>query len=330
MKTKDLIILTFPTGENAKDEVRISGVYLYAKHVRKHILSLRDPHAAKLDNDEAISHASTLGSDIAERAWLIEIADSAELESVEKLIEGKHYKITHQTHEFTPGKLDEDTGVYIVAHNEWGVTQVFGYFNMGLQKRLPDIQDATERNLTAARQGAIGVVHVMHLLGINRVKKLCMAACTMASPVYQESFLSTLIREMMTHGLSPMVAGWDIPITVKPDGTKVATGEGRDGPLREQRNKHKFIYKYETGSVEFSGPTKKVALQLDGKVTDALQDFAKKQLGVTDKGNKAQFEHALFKKTITSEDDKKKTNVKVTFDFATRISYGKSGWSSQH
>lgn len=319
MKTKDLIILTFPTGSHEKDEVRISGLYLFTKHVRKHLLK------KDLPNEEVLKASKTLEESSAERAWLIEIASSEEIETVDKLVEGKHYKILQQTHAFVPDKFSPDTGIYIVAHNEWNVTQVFGYFHLSLDKRIPEKVSLDEKYELASTRGATGVVRVIQGLGINAIRKLCMAACTMATPAYQKGFLISLVGQLAAVGLNPLVAGWDIPITVTETGSKEAVGAYK-GPLKDHRKKHKFIYKFtSSGPISFSTQPK----ELDTKVKEHLHLFAKKNVEAKDEKHKTGFEKVALNKKITEAEGKKgKTDYTLSFDYVERIRYSAVGWSS--
>jgi hypothetical protein len=291
------------------------------------VLGVQDSSFLKKGNEEVLSAAAKLDPDnTAQRAWLIEMVNDASLEGAKGLEEGKHYKITHKTHPYKPGAFDKNTGVYIIAHNEWGVTQVFEYFHLSLDKRIPDKVDLPTKYQLASERGAAGMAQVIKLLGINQIRKLCMAACSIATPVYQKGFLASLVENLAVAGLFPLVAGWDIPITVREDGSKEATGPHK-GPLRDKRDANKFIYKFQSDAVTFSGAEKKVSNNPE-KVSEALQDYAKKALEVKDVDKRKQFESALFRKNITTTPTGKgKAEVKVVFDFATRLRYSKSGWS---
>lgn len=141
-----------------------------------------------------------------------------------------------------PGFANSDNvGVYLVFHqSRFGYPQVFDRAIRG------ERYEQKGGHPEFRGQAAAGIVQVMRDVGLTRIRKLCLVVCNVAfcSKNYECSFLELLLPELKKQYKSeaPMIAGWDMPISVNSTGRKILTDQAPAPFAAPYRNEHKFTF----------------------------------------------------------------------------------------
>jgi len=314
MKAKELIILLFPASDR-DEEVIDGGIALFTRHIGRNLLKLRDPGS---DKDDLLGQLATAREsaqeDHAEHAWLIQVHHKTKDFSGE-VSAGNHYNVLDATaplpHEFA----GDSVGVYVVAHCDHGIVEVFGHYGMGQGDHGERVTDTATK-----------LVSFFTKLGLRSVRKLCLVACnTVPSNGGQKDTLEQLVLKLHENEMHPLIAGWDIPIVVETN--KESRNYGRKKRQTEEtmaadlRKQHKFVYKYEVVRGTFDMKKEKAAHE--GEVLSQFNRVTKKEDYVKHKQILG-----TAKPVFTKNDkDGQKTKITWSMEFARRMKYTHANWS---
>jgi len=300
MKVRDLLILTFPSGNDA--EVVGGGKALYDKYMRKHMQPVTG------EGNEA------------GRVWLMTVNHTSE-DPAAKLLES--------THPFDGKALRPETGIYLVFHAQEASPTLFGKNYVNVMSGPLDPQTNWENNQKMQAQKMVAIVKK---LGIAEVQKVCLVACKTVQGTSSEkkAFLESFVIELHQNGYHPLVAGWDVPINVVTDsqdpdyGRKINT-EPTGKLLKEERKTHKFVYVYRSAGTSFKMQASDAAKQ-DKLATRVDKEV--KEIGKSLPGQAVLLGNTLQKQvTSKGQDAKKKEELELKLEFVQRTKYAASGWS---